>query len=226
MQHPNDDILVMFIDGELDAQTALEVGAHLGECDVCTARRKALADASAAYSESVRRRRWPYAAAAAASVLAAAGLLFVPQRPVHAAYLPDARLTPGAASALTADQVCVVERETEIPESLARRVFAQYQIDRPAPRAYEVDYLISPSLGGADDIRNLWPQPYRGGDWTANVKDALEDHLRGLVCSGKLRLTDAQRDIATDWVAAYRKHFKTDKPLPTHIAFLKDRPWE
>ena len=225
MQHLNDDILVMYIDGELDAQTTAEAAAHLNSCDVCTARHAILAEASLAYSASVQQRRWPYAAAAAIAV-AAAGLLLLPQREVHAAYLPDARLTPGATSALTAEQVCVVERETEIPESMARRVFAQYQIDRPAPRAYEVDYLISPALGGADDIRNLWPQPYRGSEWTANVKDALEDHLRGLVCSGKLSLAEAQRDIAKDWVAAYRKHFKTANPLPTHIAFLKDRPWE
>lgn len=225
MQHLNDDILVMHIDGELDPRTAAGTIAHLAACRQCAARRATLAEASAAYSDSVRQRRWPYAAAAAIGV-AAAGLLLLPQREVHAAYLPDSRLTPGAASPLTAEQVCVVERETEIPESMARRVFAQYQIDRPAPRAYEVDYLISPALGGADDIRNLWPQPYRGSEWTANVKDALEDHLRALVCSGKLRLADAQHDIATDWVAAYRKHFKTAQPLPTHIAFLKDRPWE
>jgi hypothetical protein len=34
-----------------------------------------------------------------------------------------------------------------------------------------------------------------------------------MVCTGKLDLSTAQRDIATDWIAAYKKYFHTDKPL-------------
>ncbi len=30
-----------------------------------------------------------------------------------------------------------------------------------------------------------------------------------MVCSGKLDLSTAQRDIATDWIAAYKKYFHT-----------------
>jgi hypothetical protein len=33
------------------------------------------------------------------------------------------------------------------------------------------------------------------------------------VCGGKLNLSTAQRDIATDWIAAYKNYFNTDKPL-------------
>jgi hypothetical protein len=32
--------------------------------------------------------------------------------------------------------------------------------------------------------------------WNAHVKDKLEDRLHNLVCSGRMRLEDAQRDIA------------------------------
>jgi hypothetical protein len=46
------------------------------------------------------------------------------------------------------------------------------------------------------------------------VKDALEDRLHSMVCEGKLDLRTAQRDIATDWIAAYKKYFHTDRPLP------------
>jgi hypothetical protein len=46
------------------------------------------------------------------------------------------------------------------------------------------------------------------------------------VCEGKLDLGTAQHDIARDWVSAYKKYFHTDTPLPTHLAFAKDRPWE
>jgi hypothetical protein len=41
----------------------------------------------------------------------------------------------------------------------------------------------------------------------------LEDHLRNLVCDGQLDLATAQREIATNWIEAYKKYFHTDRPL-------------
>jgi hypothetical protein len=68
-------------------------------------------------------------------------------------------------------------------------------------------------LGGADDIHNLWPERYSSSIWNAHVKDALEEHFHQMVCAGKLDLSTAQRDIASDWIAAYKKYFRTDRPL-------------
>lgn len=143
--------------------------------------------------------------------------------------VPDPHLTPGATLPLGKDQVCapgVIESVRVVPEPVARHVFAAYGIRDPQPRAWELDYLITPALGGADDVRNLWPQPYHGGVWSAHVKDALEDHLYRLVCAGKLDLATAQRDISQDWIGAYKRYFRTEQPLPEHATFLKDRPWE
>jgi hypothetical protein len=75
-----------------------------------------------------------------------------------------------------------------------------------------VDYLITPELGGVDSIRNLWPQPY-STVWNAHVKDMLEERLHALVCSGQVDLATAQREIATDWIGAYKKYFHTARPL-------------
>jgi hypothetical protein len=70
---------------------------------------------------------------------------------------------------------------------------------------YEYDHLVPLELGGApNDPRNLWPQPGP----SPNPKDELEDRLRGLVCSGRLALAAAQRAIATNWVAAYRRFIR------------------
>jgi hypothetical protein len=109
--------------------------------------------------------------------------------------------------------------------ALGKRVFEEYGIHDPEPRHYEMDYLIDPDLGGADDPRNLWPQPY-SVLWNANVKDALEERLRELVCTSQITLAQAQRDIAMDWVAAYKRYFHTDRPLAIHQSFRKDQPWE
>ena len=57
----------------------------------------------------------------------------------------------------------------------------------------------------------------RSGPWNALVKDELERLLPSLVCSGRLDLATAQRDMATDWIAAYRKYFRTSEPLLTHV---------
>lgn len=146
-----------------------------------------------------------------------------------AASTPDAQLTPGATRTANREDICsapVAKGFYPIPATLAYRVFEKYRIRNPGQRSYEVDYLITPALGGADDIRNLWPQPYASGEWNAHVKDALEDHLHHQVCSGMLDLETAQRDISADWIGAYRKYFKTDRPLPEHAGFSVDPPWE
>lgn len=83
------------------------------------------------------------------------------------------------------------------------------------PENYEIDYLITPELGGADDIRNLWPEPYADTEWNAHVKDQLENYLRDQVCEGRLNLSTAQRDISVDWVSAYKKYLHTESPLPS-----------
>jgi hypothetical protein len=47
---------------------------------------------------------------------------------------------------------------------------------------YEIDYLIATGLGGVDDVRNLWPEPYKSSTWNARVKDDLEERLGEMVC--------------------------------------------
>ncbi|HTS28845.1 MAG TPA: zf-HC2 domain-containing protein [Bryobacteraceae bacterium] len=128
---------------------------------------------------------------------------------------PATELTPGVARAKTRDQVCRSNegKNRDVPAALRRRVFELYGMPGADPMAYEVDYLISPALGGADDIGNLWPQSYAATIWNARVKDALEDRLHDLVCRGDVDLATAQREISTDWISAYKKYFHTDRPV-------------
>ena len=132
---------------------------------------------------------------------------------------PNTALTPGATILLSRSAVCSQAnvKNKEVPASVQRIVFAEYGLAQAQPRAYEVDYLVTPALGGADDIRNLWPESSTSTVWNAQVKDALEDHLRDLVCSGQLDLATAQHEIAMDWIEAYKKYFHTDRPLNARI---------
>lgn len=73
-----------------------------------------------------------------------------------------------------------------------------------APGTYEVDHLIPLELGGDNGIANLWPEaadPPPG----FHQKDKVENWLHEQVCSGAIRLADAQRQIATDWITVWKQ---------------------
>jgi hypothetical protein len=150
-----------------------------------------------------------------ALICVGAVLTFHQSRRAGALEVPSPRLTPGAARTVDREALCnsALPKNQVAPAGLRERVFQAYGIAHPDPGQYEVDYLITPALGGADDIRNLWPQPYVSTVWNARVKDELEDRLRELVCGGRLGLAEAQRDISTDWIAAYKKYFQTNQPV-------------
>jgi hypothetical protein len=122
---------------------------------------------------------------------------------------PRLGLTPGEARPITLQEVCryskaeVISRD--ISEETRQKVFNAYGIKSPRSGQFEVDYLITPDLGGTESLRNLWPQPY-SARWNARTKDQLEQRLHELVCGGKLDLATAQHDIAVDWIGAYRKY--------------------
>ena len=78
----------------------------------------------------------------------------------------------------------------------------------------EYDHFISLELGGSNDPRNIWPEPYTnimgGQNYEARQKDVVENYLHRQVIAGKMTLEDAQKEITTDWVAVY-KQIKSQK---------------
>ena len=131
--------------------------------------------------------------------------------------LPDTRFTPGAVRTISSRDVCGAragELRLNVSPAIQSAVFQEYGMPNAKPQNYELDYLITPELGGADDIRNLWPEPYSQTEWNAHVKDQLEDYLYQQVCEGRIDLSTAQRDIASNWVSAYKQYFHTEEPLP------------
>jgi hypothetical protein len=89
-------------------------------------------------------------------------------------------------------------------DAAARQVFAAYQIPTESESIYSIDQLVPGSLGGSNDLANLWPQPVQIQPGPAE-KDQLENTLRDQVCAGKVSLEDAQRSIALNWLAEYQK---------------------
>jgi hypothetical protein len=191
--------------------------------------RARLAEASQrAKPQLVRPGRMAYAGLAAVAGCLVAVLAWGNFSGNLSAATPDPNHTPGVTIPVTLKEVCqqeFLDQDRTISPELAQRVFRQYGIKVPGAGHYEVDYLITPALGGAEDVRNMWPQPYSMGVWNAHVKDALEDHLRQLVCTGQLSLAEAQQELSKDWVAAYQRNFHTSRPRAEHATFVKDKPW-
>jgi hypothetical protein len=133
---------------------------------------------------------------------------------------PNAAVTPGAINpavtqANIKDNVCKANWTSTVrpPVSYTNKLKATQlattyksfvAIYGAAPSGYEEDHLISLQLGGSPtDPKNLWPEPYVGDN--AHKKDVVETVLKRLICTGQITLADAQRAIATDWVATYQK---------------------
>ncbi|MCU1324422.1 MAG: hypothetical protein JWM43_4071 [Acidobacteriaceae bacterium] len=131
--------------------------------------------------------------------------------------IPNRTLTPGATRPVELADICPLtddDADPALPAETQQVVFREYGIKSQASASeYQVDYLINPQLGGTNDIRNLWPEPYHSTVWNARVKDALETRLHQMVCDRQIDLVEAQRDIATDWISAYKKYFHSPKPV-------------
>lgn len=132
--------------------------------------------------------------------------------------LPNRALTPGMTRSVDLAAVCSAGEDDDfdpsVSEETQRTVFREYGISlERSAKDFQVDYLISPQLGGTDDVRNLWPQSYKEITWNAHAKDVLERHLSQLVCEKKITLAQAQHEIASNWIAAYQKYFHTAKPV-------------
>ena len=125
---------------------------------------------------------------------------------------PDRSLTPGAVRPVTLSEICSFgdgDLDPRVPAATEKAVMQEYGLPTGTMRKnYQIDYLVNPQLGGTSDIRNLWPEPYASGKWNAEAKDELERQLHKMVCARTVDLALAQREIETNWIAAYKKYMR------------------
>jgi len=134
--------------------------------------------------------------------------------------LPNHTLTPGATNPAVTQAtihrtICVsgwtatIRPPSSYTTALKIRQLVIYGFSDRRLADYEEDHLISLELGGSPtSARNLWPEPHHIGvgglDLGSYAKDGFENHLRSLVCAGRLSLASAQREIAVNWVTYWR----------------------
>jgi len=129
--------------------------------------------------------------------------------------LPDHSKTPGVPNkSVTSKQFCVsgyTAGARDVPDSVKNSIYSSYGIAKDeswckCPEGCEIDHLISLEIGGSNDPKNLWPQPYCG-TWNAHMKDKLENWFHRQICSGAITVEEAQQEISSDWTKAYTKAF-------------------
>lgn len=131
---------------------------------------------------------------------------------VNSAELPNAKLTPGITRSVTLTELCTTSTSLvrDVPEATKRLVYINYGLNgndrKSCTEGYEIDHLISLELGGANDAKNLWPQSYCGKN-NAHDKDKLENELHRRICKGQIKIDEAQKCIASDWVICSIKTF-------------------
>lgn len=105
------------------------------------------------------------------------------------------KYTPGLARPLSKKQICTTKWGKDVRHvtpRMKKQVCIMYDISSGCPGpAWEIDHLIPRELAGADDIRNLWPQPIA----EARVKDHIETAMHKEFCGGTISLTDAQEQV-------------------------------
>lgn len=136
--------------------------------------------------------------------------------------LPNADQTPGKAadaSALngTADKICAkgfstksVRPPVNVTNKIKTETMKAYGLDPSQAKSYELDHLISLTIGGdPQSVQNLWPEPWEkdaahpdgvaAPGTGAQTKDKVENWLHKQVCDRKMTLEAAQQGEAHDW---------------------------
>lgn len=124
--------------------------------------------------------------------------------------LPDSTCTPGdVRKETTIKDICTpnfTKTIRNVPESLKKQVYAEYGMNsKQKPCPCEVDHFISLTLGGSNDIKNLWPESYQN-PMGAREKDKLENYYHRQICAGKITQEQVIKELREDWTKYYSKY--------------------
>ncbi len=149
-----------------------------------------------------------------AVVVTAALIAAMPSHIGPSQLYPNPTLSPGLIATdnlndLTSHSACGTYSECHrnTTDAQKRTVRAEYPT---CPPEQEIDHILPLSIGGADDVKNLWCQPlnnmWNGQNWGYKTKDAIESYLASQVKNGKIAPKIAQECILNDWIACYQQY--------------------
>ncbi len=146
------------------------------------------------------------------------------------AILPDSKVTPGdSIPGATKEDVYSygwAREHRDVSQGDRAKAFERYPNSRRTCACQlsnvgdccDVDHLIPLELGGSNDDKNLWPQPWDPRPGSLE-KDQLENELHSLVCKGTLSLKEAQQCIASNWIECWKKYMVPEYGSQWSVAY-------
>lgn len=113
--------------------------------------------------------------------------------------VPNRKLTPGKIAVSDKDRIGVTL-------AMEQKVFARYRLPWSRRGEFRIDHLIPSELGGADAVKNLWPQSVWAKPYGADRKRQLTEVLISRIKGGQITLAQAQEQIRRDWIDAFIDH--------------------
>lgn len=112
--------------------------------------------------------------------------------------LPDLKKTPGdIVPGIMLSWVCNKWCDSTPPSiQIITKVYKSYGI-QISDKSYSINKLVPASLGGSNDIKNLWP--IKATDLYSKKK--VEKDLFRCVCNGLMPLKEAQAILIINWKA-------------------------
>jgi hypothetical protein len=141
---------------------------------------------------------------------------------------PDPKLTPGATFDVTLQDISSAgysKKVRHVTSEVKREVFAEYGITEHHPGEYEVITLFHFQSVARIPSR-IFGRSRMERSGMLGVKDRLEDRLHALVVHRKLDLKTAQQEIATDWIAAYKKYVGPTPTSARRLSYSAEAPRE
>lgn len=109
--------------------------------------------------------------------------------------MPDKECTPGSIiETATKEEICTPgysKSVRNVSVQTKKEIYEEYGIYQHKTGEYQIDHFISLSLGGSNDVSNLWPEPLNPRPGYME-KDKVEFYLYQTLCGGKVSLPQAQ----------------------------------
>jgi hypothetical protein len=115
---------------------------------------------------------------------------------------PNKTMTPGKIiPGVTRQDVCqsgyAKKVRSDLTKTKKQMIYRNYNVPYDTSK-YQIDHLVPISIGGSNDVENLWPQPIVHNAGYLE-KQQVAQWLHEKVCNGSIQIEEAQRLMLKDW---------------------------